>query len=63
VEERIRDLCIRLLAADAPEEFHALAEQLRDALHEHIGEIRDRAAQLAPANRLVLFLNSSDEVA
>lgn len=63
VEEKVRDLCVRLLAADAPEEFHALADELRDALHEHIEDMRERASQLALANQLLLLLKSSDELA
>lgn len=54
MEQQIRELCLRLLTTDEPDEFHTLAEELRGALHSHIEDMRERAKLLALADRLLL---------
>ena len=61
VENKIRDLCLRLLASDQPEEFHALAEELRTALHLHVEEMRRHANQIAMANLLYTLATQDPE--
>jgi predicted Zn-dependent peptidase len=56
LEQRIRDLCLRLIATDESREFEALAQELRDALHAHIEELRFDADRLALVNQLLLSL-------
>jgi hypothetical protein len=40
LEERIRELCARLLATQDIEEAHRLALELQQALHEHTSQLR-----------------------
>lgn len=61
VENQIRDLCLRLLESDKPEELHALAEELRAALHLHIEEMRRRANQIAMASLLYTLATQDPE--
>ena len=39
-EDKIRDLCIRVLAAEDDEATNRILPQLRDALHEHCERLR-----------------------
>jgi hypothetical protein len=55
LEQRIRELCSRLLAAQDEAEFHALARQLREALHQKIEQLRHQARQLDIADQLLLL--------
>lgn len=42
IEERIKDLCSRLVNSSDPEEIEEIGEQLRSAIHEHVETLRQR---------------------
>lgn len=44
LEERIQQLCSDVIATDQDEELNRLCLELRDALNEHIGHLRQRVA-------------------
>ena len=56
LEQRIRELCLRLIATDESGEFEVLAQQLREAIHAHIQELRCNADRLALVHELLLSL-------
>ena len=47
-EDKIRNLCIRVLAADTDEATNKLLPELRDALHEHCERLRLVVSQQYP---------------
>ena len=62
LEQRIRELCLRLIATDESGEFEALAQDLRDALHSHIEELRRNADRLALVNQLLLSPEATPQI-
>ncbi len=42
IEDRIRSLCVELLAKNGDEEVQSILVELRDALHVHIERMRER---------------------
>jgi len=46
-EEKIRELCSRVVALRESEEFESAVQELRSAIHEHLSGIRDKVADLA----------------
>ena len=51
-EEKIRELCACLLAAQNEEAIARIAPLLRDALHDHCQKLRQMAASDYPVARL-----------
>ena len=62
LEQRIRQLCLRLIATDESGDFEALAQQLREAIHAHIEELRCTADRLALVHELLLSLEPTPEM-
>ena len=53
MEKRIRELCQILLNTEDEAVFRAAADELRQALHQHIEELRDQTRQLGVADRIL----------
>ena len=52
LEDRIRELCTKAVAADASADFSEVMRQLREALREHSNRLRQLAARkLRPEGR------------
>ena len=52
LEDRIRELCTKAVAADASADFSEVMRQLREALREHANRLRELAARkLRPEGR------------
>jgi hypothetical protein len=47
-EDRIRDLCTQLLAAQDDLEVQSLVSQLKDAIHDHCADLKALAAVSFP---------------
>jgi hypothetical protein len=45
LEERIQQLCSRVLATDDDEELHGLCVELRDALNDHVRQLRQKVGK------------------
>lgn len=56
-DQRILDLCTKVIAVQDSEEFNAAIEELRAALHAHIASAREKAR--AEAADLHLIVNNS----
>lgn len=46
MQDRITSLCARLLKIEEPEEVQPVADDLRTAIHEHIGKVRETACEI-----------------
>jgi hypothetical protein len=42
IEQRIKELCSRLVNSVDPEEIQDIGQQLRSAIHEHVESLRHR---------------------
>ncbi|HEV2396788.1 MAG TPA: hypothetical protein VGS27_07605 [Candidatus Sulfotelmatobacter sp.] len=42
IEQRIKELCARLVSSSDPAEIEEIGEQLRSAIHEHVETLRQR---------------------
>jgi hypothetical protein len=49
-------LCLKLIASEETAEFEALAQELREALHAHVEQLRDHAERITLVNQLLLAL-------
>jgi signal transduction histidine kinase len=45
LEERIQQLCSRVLATEDDEELHRLCMELRDALNDHVRQLRQKVGK------------------
>ncbi len=50
LEERIQQLCARIVASDDPGELNSLCADLQKALKEHIQSLRDQVANYRAAS-------------
>lgn len=53
MQDRITSLCARLLKTEEPEEVQPVADDLRAAIHEHIGKVRETACEIFLLDRVV----------
>jgi hypothetical protein len=45
LEDRIQQLCSRVLATEDDEELHRLCVELRDALNDHVRQLRQKVGK------------------
>ena len=53
MQDRITKLCARLLKIEEPEDVQPVADDLRSAIHEPIGRVRETACEILPLDSVV----------